>query len=231
MGEQVREGLFERQVPDLVEDDRLWLVNGDTLARVDLDAMAESHAATGALVTMAVIPNPDPAHYSGVLIDGTDAVTGFSRRGSTEPSWHFVGTQLAEREAFARVADGVRSESVNGLYPQLIAEKRGAVSVFRTDTPFLDIGTTSDYLDACLTLAGATDAAALRGTRTSVAADATVHETVLWDDVQVAARARLTHCVVTSGTSIPADFSADGQVIEPSATGGLRLTPIARPTA
>jgi mannose-1-phosphate guanylyltransferase len=220
-----------RRAFDLVEDDRLWLVNGDTLARVDLDAMAESHAATGALVTMAVIPNPDPAHYSGVLIDGTDAVTGFSRRGSTEASWHFVGTQVAEREAFARVADGVRSESVNGLYPQLIAEKRGAVRVFRTDTPFLDIGTTSDYLDACLTLAGATDAAALRGARTSVAADATVQETVLWDDVQVAARARLTRCVVTSGTSIPADFSADGQVIEPSATGGLRLTPIARPTA
>jgi mannose-1-phosphate guanylyltransferase len=217
-----------RRAFSLVDDDRLWLVNGDTLASVDLEAMAASHAGSGALVTMAVIPNPDPGHYSGVLIDAHGAVTGFSRRGSTESSWHFVGTQLAERETFGGVPDGVRSESVNGIYPQLIASRPGAVRVFRADTTFLDIGTAADYLDACVTLAGASDGAALRGARTSVAPDATLRSTVLWDDVQVGSRVRLTRCVVTSGVSIPDDFTADEQAIEPGAAGGLRLTPIPR---
>jgi mannose-1-phosphate guanylyltransferase len=217
-----------RRAFSLVDDDRLWLVNGDTLASVDLTAMAASHATSGALVTMAVIPNHDPQHYSGVLIDPSDAVTGFSRRGSTESSWHFVGTQLAEREAFSDVPDGVRSESVNGIYRDLIASRPGAVRVFRADTVFLDIGTPADYLDACVTLAGAADGAALRGTRTTVAPDATLRSTVLWDDVRVGSRARLTRCVVTSGVSIPDDFAAEEQAIEPGAAGGLRLTPIPR---
>jgi mannose-1-phosphate guanylyltransferase len=217
-----------RRAFSLVDDDRLWLVNGDTLASVDLTAMAASHATSGALVTMAVIPNHDPRHYSGVLIDASDAVTGFSRRGSTESSWHFVGTQLAEREAFSDVPDGVRSESVNGIYRDLIASRPGAVRVFRADTVFLDIGTPADYLDACVTLAGAADGAALRGTRTTVAPDAMLRSTVLWDDVRVGSRARLTRCVVTSGVSIPDDFAAEEQAIEPGAAGGLRLTPIPR---
>jgi len=211
----------------LVDDERLWLVNGDTLANVDLGAMAASHAASGALVTMAVIPNPDPAHYSGVLVDPSGAVSGFSRRGSSEDSWHFVGTQLAERETFDRVPDGGRSESVNGIYPELIAARRGAVRVFRTESAFLDIGTTSDYLDACIALAGPADGSALRGARTAVAADATLQSTVLWDDVRVGSRARLNRCVVTSDVSIPDDFTADSQVIEPSGAE-LRLTPISR---
>jgi NDP-sugar pyrophosphorylase family protein len=219
-----------RRAFSLIEDDRLWLVNGDTLAHVDLAAMAASHAASDALVTMAVIPNHDPAHYSGVLVDGSDSVTGFSRRGSPDPSWHFVGTQIAEREAFDAVPEGVRSESVNGIYPELMAQRPGAVRVYQARTQFLDIGTTADYLDACLTLAGSPDNEALRGQRTFVAADAVLDATVLWDDVRVGSRARLTRCVVTSGVTIPGDFSADGQVVEPSAAGGLQLTPISRRT-
>ena len=216
-----------RRAFSLVEDERLWLVNGDTLASVNLSAMAASHAASGALVTMAVIPNPDPAHYSGVLIDAADAVTGFSRRGSSDESWHFVGTQLAERDAFSGVADGVRSESVNGVYPELIATRPGAVRVFRAETEFLDIGTPADYLEACLALAGQ-DGGALRGVRTSVARDAMLRSTVLWDDVTVGSRAQLTRCIVTTGASVPDDFRAESQAIEPSAAGGLRLTPISR---
>jgi NDP-sugar pyrophosphorylase family protein len=211
----------------LVDDERLWLVNGDTLANVDLASMAASHARSGALVTMAVIPNPDPVHYSGVLVNAAGAVTGFSRRGSSEESWHFVGTQLAERETFDGVPDGTRAESVNGIYPELIARRPGAVRVFRTDSAFLDIGTPSDYLDACVSLAGAADDASLRGARTVVAPDAALRSTVLWDDVRVGSRVRLTRCVVMSGASIPDHFTADSQVIEPSGTG-LRLTPISR---
>jgi len=239
-----------RRAFSLVEDDRLWLVNGDTLATVDLGPMAAYHGASDALVTMAVMPNPDPAHYGGVLIDGAGAVTGFSRRGSPEPSWHFIGIQIAERAAFSTIPDGVRAESVGGLYPELIAGRRGSVLAFRTETAFLDIGTPGDYLDACLSLSRAAQtpdahgagalhgdaridteqrASALRGARATIAPDALLESTILWDDVRVGARVRLSRCVVTSGASIPDGFTADSQVIEPqagSAEGGLRLTPI-----
>jgi NDP-sugar pyrophosphorylase family protein len=219
-----------RRAFSLVEDDRLWLVNGDTLASVDLGAMAADHAASKALVSMAVIPNPDPAHYGGVLVDDTGAVTGFSRPGSPEQSWHFIGIQIAERAAFNAIPDGVRIESVVGIYPELIARRRGSVRAFRTDSAFLDIGTPGDYLEACLSLSRTAGASALKGTGGTIASDAVVESTVLWDDVRVGARARLSRCVVTSGVSIPDGFAAESQVIEPPPSGpeggGLRLTPI-----
>src|SRR5688500_7450309 len=57
------------------------LVNGDTLTNVDLRAMLAQHRESGALVTMALIPNPRPDKYGGVLLDAGHAVTGFTRRG------------------------------------------------------------------------------------------------------------------------------------------------------
>jgi mannose-1-phosphate guanylyltransferase len=219
-----------RRAFSLVEDDRLWLVNGDTLAAVDYAAMASHHGASDALVTMAVIPNFDPAHYGGVLLDDTGAVRGFSRRGSSEPSWHFIGIQIAERDAFSAIPDGVRAESVVGIYPELIATRRGTVRAFQTDTTFLDIGTPGDYLEACLSLSGTADPSVLRGAGGKIAPDAVLQSTVLWDDVHVGARTRLSRCIVTSGVVIPDGFIADSQVIEPPvsnlAGGGPRLTPI-----
>src|SRR3954453_19030776 len=62
------------------------LVNGDTLTDVALRRMIDHHRRSGALVTMALIPNPRPEKYGGVLLDEAQAITGFTRRGSTEPS-------------------------------------------------------------------------------------------------------------------------------------------------
>ena len=79
------------------------IVNGDTLTDLDLRAVVEDHQRSGALVTMAVVPNTEPDKYGGVVVADDGSVTGFVRRGSREPSCHFVGVQVAEPEAFASV--------------------------------------------------------------------------------------------------------------------------------
>ena len=201
-----------RRAFSLTSDERLWLVNGDTLADVPLGAMAEAHRGSDALVTMAVIPNPDPSRYGGVAIDDGGAVTGFSRRG-TGPSWHFVGVQIAERGTFDRLPDGVPAESVGALYPSLIAERPGSVRAFRCEVTFRDIGTPADYLAACLALADGP--AALRAADAHVAADASVERSVLWEDVQVGSGARLSECVVMNGARVPEGFQARRAVIGP----------------
>ena len=206
----------------LVDEDALWLVNADTIAEVELAAMAAWHDASGALVTMAVIANPDPARYGGVLVDEAGAVTGFTPRGAPGPSWHFVGVQLARRAAFASLPDGRPAESVADLYPALIARQPGCVSAYRTAVSFHDIGTPADYLSACLTLAGS-DPGALAAPDVRVAADAVVDRSVLWEDVVVGPGARLTDCVVMDGARVPAGFSARRAVVAPD----LSLTPIA----
>ena len=179
------------------------LVNGDTLTTVDLRAMIDQHRRSGAAVTMALIPNPRPEKYGSVQLDGDHAVTGFTRRGTR--GFHFIGPQVIEAEAFMSLPDGVPSETVLGLYPQLIAERRGSVMGFVSDAAFQDIGTPADLLQTSLDLAAAEGRPDHprwgRGAR--VAGSATVTRSVLWDDVTVGEGAQLEECVVADGVTIP----------------------------
>ena len=190
------------------------LVNGDTLTDVDLRAMAEQHRRTGALVTMALIPNPRPDKYGGVLLDSDGAITRFTPRRAPgrpaapsegEGSFHFIGPQIVEPEAFLTLEDGVPAESVLGVYPRLMASRPGSVRGFVSDAAFQDIGTPADLLQTSLDLAAA-DGRPGRprwGRNVHVAASASVTRSVLWDDVTVGASAVLTECVVADGVRVP----------------------------
>lgn len=185
------------------------IVNGDTLTSVDLAAMIEQHRRTGAQVTMALIPNPRPDKYGGVLLDASGAVTGFTRRGHPGPSHHFIGPQVIEADAFMALDDGVPAESVMGLYPRLMDARRGAVMGFVSDATFHDIGTPADLLQTSLELAAADGRPDTPRWGRDVYIDPTAHVTrsVLWDEVSVGENAVVDECVVADGVSIPAAAS------------------------
>ena len=186
------------------------VLNGDTLTDVSLPALLDDHRRSGALVTMAVVPNTEPEKYSGVGVGPDGAFTGWVPRGSREPSYHFIGVQVAEPAAFASVPADTPSE-VRTLYPALVAARPGAVRAFRTQASFVDIGTPSDYLETSLLLA------AREGSDTSAGAEisptARIERSVLWDDVIVEDGAMLQECVVTDGVRVPADTSWHGVTI------------------
>ena len=96
---------------------------------------------------MALIPNPRPDKYGGVLLDGDRAVTGFTRRGSDQPG-RFIssGRRWSRPTAFLSLEDGVPAESVLGVYPALMASRPGSVRGFVSDATFQDIGTPADLL-------------------------------------------------------------------------------------
>jgi NDP-sugar pyrophosphorylase family protein len=216
-----------RALPLLLDgttDRTILLVNGDTLTDVDLERLAVQHRQSGALVTMSLIPNRWPDKYGGVLLDDRGAVTGFTRRGSREPSFHFIGVQAAEVDAFAALEDGVPAESVLGVYPRLMAERPGSVIGFVSDARFQDIGTPDDLLRTSLDLAAAdrrTDRPRW-GQDVRVDPSASIVRSVLWDHVVVHATARLNECVVADGVTIPAgsDFTRCAIVRAPDEPSG-----------
>jgi len=167
--------------------------------------MIEHHRRSGALVTMALIPNPRPDKYGGVLLDAEHAVTGFTRRGNMQQAFHFIGPQVVEADAFLPLDDGVPAETVLGIYPALMSNRPGSVRGFVSDAAFQDIGTPADLLQTSLDLAAA-DGRPDRprwGRNPRVASTARVTRSVLWDDVTVGAGASLTECVVADGVHIP----------------------------
>ena len=179
------------------------IVNGDTLTDVPIGEVVAHHRRTRALVTMAVVPNTEPAKYGGVLVDSEDRVTGFVGCGSGRPSFHFVGVQVAEAEAFGSVPLNAPFESVGALYPALIHARMGSVMACRTSATFFDIGTPADYAATSFRLAPQNDAW-WQGARTRIHPSSTLRRTVLWDDVIVGADVRLDDCVVCDNVEVPA---------------------------
>lgn len=209
------------------------IVNGDTLTDIPLAPLVEAHRrarAEGALVTMALVPNARPGHYNGVRVDDRDVVSAFVPRGHTEQTWHYIGIQIVEPTLFADVSPDVPSETVAGLYRDLLTSRPGAIRAHRIDAPFLDIGTPDDYLDACFRLASEQE----RQRRlivespwdeehvpASIHATATLVDCVVWPDACVEDGARLERCVVLSGAVVPAGTVAAGRVFDGVRAGQL----------
>ena len=199
-----------RAIP-LLASDRFLIVNGDTLADVDLRAMAQQHIDTNALVTMAVV-DADP-RYNAIVADEAGIVRGFSSRTSstsgTQGTFHFIGIQIVNASVFAGVSPDVKSETVHGIYPSVMASRPGAVRVFRTTAEFFDIGSPRDYLDTAITIAGREGQPLDLGRDCAIAADARLTNTVVWDRVSVGAGARLSECVLADDVAVApgAEFS------------------------
>jgi mannose-1-phosphate guanylyltransferase len=224
-------------------DDPFLIVNGDTLTNLDLTGIVDRHRRSGALVTMALIPNPNPEKYGGVFVSEGGWVTGFGARAASAPSgatapqgsglgargsglgdsglavrsYHFIGVQVAEPRAFSGLEDGVPAESVNQLYRQLIAEDPRSIAAYVSEASFLDIGTPRDYLETSLALAE-TEGPYLIGTHAQIASSAVITRSALWDDVTVGSQARLHECVVADGVRIPEGASFTRCAIVPLGT-------------
>ena len=179
------------------------LINGDTLTDVDLTAVIAMHHRTGAAVTMALIPNPRPDKYGGVLVS-EERVRAFTPRGVATDSYHFIGVQAADARVFEGLDDGVPTESVGDVYPRLLEREPDAIAAYVSRASFQDIGTPQDYLETSLQLARTEGDRLVGGARSRIASSAVLNQTAVWDDVVIGPRAQLTRCIVADHVTIPA---------------------------
>ena len=193
-----------RRALPLLGSDRFFLINGDTLSNVDLRRLAATHLESGARVTLALIPNPRPEHYGGVVVDEAGYVSGFTRP-AARPALHFVGVQAVDAGVFATLPEGEPVDTVGRLYDALLARQPRAIRAYSCSASFHDVGTPADYLATCLALAPPEQAPrGLLGMRLRAHPTSRIVRTAIWDDVVVGAGCELTECVVADGVDIPA---------------------------
>jgi NDP-sugar pyrophosphorylase family protein len=205
-----------RKALPLIDSDPFLIVNGDTLCDFDLAAMADAHQIAGADVTLAVVPNPDPEHYNGILADSDGRITGFVPRGRAHGSWHFVGVQIAQKRVFAELPAGVIIETIAGIYRDIVAAHPGRLRIWSAATTFLDVGTPRDYLAASEHLP-----ADYRHPIAALSHDEGlpphVTRSIVWPESSVAQDAVLDRCVVAGQVRIPSGFRAESSVLVPAA--------------
>jgi mannose-1-phosphate guanylyltransferase len=205
-----------RHALPLLDGDAYLLLNGDTLATVDLRALWAHHHAHHALVTMALIPNPEPHRFGGVLVDADGWITGFCRRGDPRPNYHFFSAHVVARSVFADLPDGVPAESVLRIYPQMLAEGSRRLRAFICDAPFIEVGTPADYRRVHEQLAREDGVLPwTAGAGTVVDPTARLDRTILWDDVTIGAGVVLERCVVADRVRVPDGLHAAGACLVP----------------
>jgi NDP-sugar pyrophosphorylase family protein len=213
-----------RHALSIVGADTFLMVNGDTLVDVDLSALAAAHASSGALATLALVPNRDPLRYGGVRLDDGGAVRGFVTRGpAATGSFHFVGVQVVEAASFRSLPDGRAANSIGGMYDELIAARPGSIRGFVSEAVFRDIGTVADYWKTSFAIAGSPDVRGWQGRNVQLDDDARVRRSIVWDNVRIGAGSALDECIVTDGVDVPA--GAYHRTILLKTEGGVAATP------
>jgi NDP-sugar pyrophosphorylase family protein len=218
-----------RHALPLIDGDPFFIVNGDTLTDFDLGTLRAAHAASGALVTLAVIPNREPERYGGVRLGEDGVVQGFVPRGSAaRGSCHFIGVQLAQKAAFERLPDDEPIDSVGNLYDRLIVERPGSICGHLCSADFLDVGTTADYWRSSMALLGTAAGARSAGLNVQVDPTARVEDSILWNDIDIGPRSLIEQCIVTDGVQVSADSSYRQVVLFRRDDGGVTATPFDR---
>jgi mannose-1-phosphate guanylyltransferase len=191
-----------RQALDILGVDTFFLINGDTLTDLTLRGLIESHAESGALVTLALVPNLKPLQYSGIRLDKDGRMIGVAPRGpAAAGSFHFFGVQIASRSVFAALPAGQPVNSIGGCYDALLAREPGAIRGFVTDARYWDIGTVADYWQTSWLWS---EDQATTPSNARIHESASVDRSILWNAVEVNKHAVLEECIVTDGVHVAA---------------------------
>ena len=201
-----------RHALPLLDSDRFFIINGDTLTNCDLAAVADHHATTGAGVTMAVVPG-DVHRYGGVLLDDGGVVRGFGRPSADRRALHFIGVQAVNASVFTGLPDHTPYETVRSLYPQLITQQAGQVVVFESSAEFLDVGTARDYVDTVATVAAREGKPFDIGEGCEVGDEVVIERSILWNRVKVGDGAQLINCIAADNVSVPAGSRFQNSVL------------------
>jgi len=217
-------GLLGRDGPVLV-------INGDCLLALELAPLLARCATADDLVTLALMPHPDPGRWSRVVLGESGTVTAMLPPGVPAPGeapFLYPGVMVVSREALDALPVAALATPAALWEPARAAGRLAGVVVRGR---WREVGTPAGYLEAALDQLGgrsAVDPAALVDSRATlrssylgegarVAADAVLDESVVACGATVGRGARVTRSVLLGPVAV-----GDGEIVD----GESRAAPL-----
>jgi mannose-1-phosphate guanylyltransferase len=208
--------------------ERLFVMNGDCLADLDLSAELRQHEATGAAVTLGLVEVEDTSHYGVVPTNADMQVEAFLEKqtGPVPTNRINAGAYVIERSVVEQHIPSGRPVSFEReVFPKLVGH---GLYGWHGEGYWMDIGTPERYLEATADLlAGAVESTlpprdetdslipdscivtgarigplSVLGEHCSVGDRSFVERSVLHDSVIVGAEARIVESVIAAGARI-----------------------------
>jgi D-glycero-alpha-D-manno-heptose 1-phosphate guanylyltransferase len=127
--------------------DSALVLNGDTLAMLDIRRFMREAQEQKADIALAAALVTDTARYGAVQIDPVDKrVIGFTEKGNAGPGYINAGVYMVKRDLFVRFGLGDAFSLEHDLIKAHLSEMR--VVAFECVTGFIDIGIPDDYARA-----------------------------------------------------------------------------------
>jgi NDP-sugar pyrophosphorylase family protein len=195
----------------LLGDEPFLIVNGKIISDIDVSAAVETHKRAGALATMVLKPNVKRERFTIVETEG-DRVTGFGEMAMplTEDEIRdteleimtplmFTGIHILDPKVFDYIPSGVYSDIVPVVYRPAL-EKGEKIAAHVTDGNWFELSTIPRYLDISLAMMNGCDT--VTGANCTISPDASIRDSVIWDDVAVHEGSNLYRTIVADGVSI-----------------------------
>lgn len=210
-----------------LQDERLYVLNGDVLTDLDLTAEREQHERTGARATLCLISVDETASYGVVPTAPDGAVEEFLEKAAGPAPTNRInaGAYLLERDVIEEIPAGRAVSIEREIFPKLVGN---GLYGYLAAGYWADIGTPRRYLEGTWDLlAGVIDSTlperdetgslvyeggltsgahigpqAVVGRHCSVGSDSSVERAVLHDRVAVGADCVLRECIVAEGARI-----------------------------
>ncbi len=129
-----------------LDSDEFFVLNGDTLAVVDLTAMEAAAHAVGSDAMLSVVHVDDAARYGTIAVDEHDRVTEFRAKGAPGPGFISAGVYLIRRAALEAAQLPERFSIEQDFFERELRRLR--ISAFPAVEEFIDIGIPEDYARA-----------------------------------------------------------------------------------
>ena len=128
---------------ELVDASDVLILNGDTLAAVDLRGFHHRHFESKSLFSMAVTSLPDVSRYGRVFFSDDLIISGFGEKESGGTGWINCGAYLLNKALLNEYQFGEAFSFENDLLSKYVQRIRA--QAFPFEGYFLDIGIPSDY--------------------------------------------------------------------------------------
>ena len=196
---------------EFLEDDAFLIVNGKIISDIDIAAAIDAHKRSGAIATMVLKPNSKREKFTIVETEA-GRVTGFGDFATpvTEDELRdteheistplmFTGIHILEPRAFEYIPRGVYSDIVPTFYNPALA-KGEFINAHVTDANWYELSTIPRYLDISLAMRKVGDVHF--GKNCVLSGEASIKDSVIWDDVTIGDGVALYRTIVADGVKI-----------------------------
>jgi NDP-sugar pyrophosphorylase family protein len=128
-----------------LESDPVLVMNGDSLADVDLEAYLTWFQERSAPASLLLVSVPDTSRFGRVEVAEDGSITGFKEKGSSGPGWINAGIYLFQRSVVELIPPHQAYSLERDLFPRLLGQ---GLSGYRASAAFMDIGTPETFAAA-----------------------------------------------------------------------------------